>query len=218
MKKIILFVTLFFIGLQNTNALFCDYTELATIRKKASQVNITSDFEELEDSVTYTITIYNLQPSQYVVDTTTGKRYMYGNTGSEDSSEIVLTDIQKPGMYKFLVYSTENTCNDDALNTLFVNLPTYNKYYKDPLCEGIENYKLCQRWFGTSITYAQFQKDIADYKTYLNNRPKEEEEKTFWENLLSLYIESYYIFLPILILLLCVPIYIIYEKKYKVDF
>ena len=117
MKKLIYAFVIFFISVLNVDAIFCDYSELTRIRKQASQVNIMSEYKEVNDEVLFTITIYNLRPNQYVIDTITNKRYDYGYN-KEKESEIVIDNIKKSGMYKFEVYSIENTCNEKALNTL----------------------------------------------------------------------------------------------------
>jgi len=218
-KKLIYTFIIFFIGVLNVDAIFCDYSELTRIRKQASQVNIMSEYKEVDDEVLFTITIYNLRPNQYVIDTITNKRYDYGYN-KEKESEIVIDNIKKSGMYKFEVYSIENTCNEKALNTLYVTLPTYNKYYKDKLCKGIESYKLCQKWFGTEITYERFKEEINNYKNSIkpNEEIDEEKEETIFDYLINIYINTYYIILPLFIIILLMPIYSIYKKKYKVDF
>lgn len=216
MKKIVYAFFAFFIGMISTKASLCEYSSFVKIQKHAMQVNITSSFEEKDESVTYSITVYNLRQNQYVVDTSTGKQYSYGYD-KNNPSEVTINNIEKSGIYKFEVYSLDNDCNDNPLNTIYVTLPTYNKYYKDKLCKGIENYKLCQRWFGTSITYEQFRNQVSEYKASLNQNSSEEEQ-SFFDYILELYIDNYYIILPILIFILLVPIYIIYQKKYKVDF
>ena len=217
MKKIVYAFFTFFIGILSTKALLCDYSSFAKIQKHAMQVNITSNFKEMDESVTYSITIYNLRQNQYIIDTSTEKKYNYGYD-INNPSEITINDIEKSGMYKFEVYSLDNDCNNKPLNTLYIQLPTYNKYYKDKLCKGIENYKLCQRWFGTSITYDQFRNQVSEYKASLSESSQEEEEQGFLDYFIDLYINNYYIVLPILIVILLIPIYIIYRKKYKVDF
>ena len=184
-------------------------------------MNIVDDIVNLRlnDEVLFTITIYNLRPNQYVIDIINNKRYDYGYN-KDNESEIVIENITESGVYKFEVYSKDNTCNENALNTLYVTLPTYNKYYKDNLCKGIESYKLCQKWFGTSISYDRFKKEIENYKNTLNQEDdfEEEKEETFFDYLINLYINTYYIVLPLFIILLLIPIYSIYQKKYKVDF
>ena len=217
MKKIVYAFFTFFIGMLSTKALFCEYSSFVKIQKQAMQVNITSNFKEMDEFVTYSITIYNLRPNQYIIDTSTGKQYDYGYD-KNNPSEITISDIKKSGMYKFEVYSLDNDCNDEPLNTLYLQLPTYNKYYNDKLCKGIENYKLCQRWFGTTITYDQFRNQVSEYKASLRESSQEEEEQGLLDYFIELYINNYYIVLPILIIILLIPIYIIYQKKYKVDF
>lgn len=196
MKKIVIFL-LFVLFPLNVEAYYCDYEDYNNMQKKALNVNIMTDYEIIDDNATFTVTIYNLDESHYIIDTKNSKTYNYNGT---DSLKIIITN---PGVYSFEVYSTDNYCDDTYLYKLFAEIPTYNKYYKDDLCKGIESYKYCQRWFSSKITYEEFKRGVNEYKNSFKEEKIEEEipYKSIYEYILEFYLDYWYIILPIVIVI-----------------
>ena len=177
-----------------TKAYYCDYEDYKEVQKKASNVNIMIDYEIINDEALFTITLYNIKEDQYIFDTKSKTTYNYSG------SDTIKVQVREPDVYSFEIYSYDNYCDDNYLNKLFAEIPRYNKYYKDKLCTGIENFKYCQKWFGTSITYDEFKKGVAEYKKNLNEEIVEEEEyKSIQEYILEFYLKYWYIILPIII-------------------
>ena len=194
MKKIIFFIFLFLVPFK-ISAYYCDYAYYNELQKKASNVNILKEYEVFGDTAVFKITIYNLSEGQYVVDEINGKTYYYEG---QDSIELAVVN---PGMYKFLVYSSDNYCDENSLNTLFAEIPTYNKFYKDELCIGIENYKYCQRWFSGTISYDDFKKAVNEYRESLK-KPEtgvSDEYKSIFTYLLEFYVAYWFVILPVII-------------------
>ena len=59
------------------------------------------------------------------------------------------------------------TC-DDVLKTTILKLPKYNKYSEDPLCEGIEEFDLCNSTYDKEIDYDTFVSRVETYKRTKN--------------------------------------------------
>lgn len=193
MKKILIFFILLLFPL-STQAYYCDYDDYKEVQKKASNVNLMVDYEIENDKAVFTITLYNLKDEHYIIDPKTEKVYEYNGS---DTLEI---KVEKPGIYSFEVYSEDNYCDENYLNKLYAEIPTYNKYYKDALCKGVENYKYCQKWFSGNITYDEFKKAVNDYKESLKVTPQEEPEyKSIFDYLLEFYINYWFIILPTII-------------------
>lgn len=205
MKKIILFLILLIPV--SIKGYFCDYDDYNIVRKKALNVNLMTEYEIKDDNAIFTVTIYNLMEDQYIKDVVNNKIYNY------NGSNLVL-ELTKPGTYSFEVYSNNNYCDSSYLNKLFVEIPVYNKFYKDPLCEGIENYKYCQKWFSTSITYEQFKEEVIKYK---GSPETEEIKKEEYRNIfLELYLKYWMYFLPTIIVLCLIGIFI--KKRQENEF
>ncbi|MEG2232395.1 MAG: hypothetical protein RRY16_00225 [Bacilli bacterium] len=215
MKKALFLILLLILPLK-AEALFCDYSKLASIRKETSNVNVMTSYELKENVITYYVTIYNLKENLYVIDKTTGKTYNYGNN-SNNPSEITIM-IAKGGTYRFDVYSKLNDCNDSPLSSLYAELPVYNKYYSDSLCNDVREYKLCQKWFSTSLSYDVFKKNIIDYKKskeVIVDEDKDDNYKNFYDYILEFYIKYYYYILPTIIVIGVVSIVIVKKKENK---
>ena len=78
-------------------------------------------------------------------------------------SEIILDNYGAGKSIEYKIYSNLNYCRGQYISSLYVTLPSYNPYYKDELCKGLENYTLCRRWAKVDLTYDEFKKQMKDY-------------------------------------------------------
>ncbi|MDD3187513.1 MAG: hypothetical protein PHD02_03460 [Bacilli bacterium] len=213
MKKLLIFFLILIIPMTVHASPYCDYNEYNEILKKAGNVNIMVDYKELEDSAVFTITLYNIQADEYIVNNETGNKYYYADT---NNGIISFNNITEPKIYKFTIYSTLNQCDDSALATLYATVPTYNKYYKNKLCEGIEDYKLCQRWSTIDLTYEEFKSQIDSYKaSKIEEADKDDTYKSIFDYMLDFYLKYYYYLLPSIIVISIISIFIIKKRENK---
>lgn len=208
MKRII-FLLILFLFIPKVNALNCQFSEMARAKKLASNVNISYDYVEKNNSVTFSINLLNLHKDIYFVDETNGKIYNYSK------NEINLSNYKSGQTVKYTFYSTHPDCNE-PLVTLRVVLPTYNQYYKDQVCVGAETYSLCQKWSSHGLAYDEFVKKVNEYKESLNkkqenNNSEKIEQNSFINALISLLVD-YYIYITIFFILLVVAV-ILYRKR-----
>ena len=203
-SKILLFFISFFIVLDVKAS--CSYTTLANLKKLASNVNVTYTYNIVENTATFNIRFANLTRDIYVYDSYNDKSYY-------DTGEIVLNDFKDGTKYRFFIKSNDSNCKDELLMTKYISLPKYNKFYGDPICNGIENYTLCQKWgtFNTT-SYSDYKNQINKYKASLNKEKvviDEEKKLTF--------IFKYYLFIFITIIIIgSLLIYYLYKKdKYN---
>ena len=112
---------------------------------------------------------------------------MFGNIDSETadirihytSKEITINASSGENLI-FYVYPTDQFCSDKYIYSIRIQLPTYNKYYKDPVCVGVENYTLCNKWSTHNMSYEKFTQNVIEYKKSLEKPPatiEEPEEK-----------------------------------------
>jgi len=212
MKRIGLFMICLCLFITPVNAFYCRYEDLSYYKKLASNIHVSYDYEEVENSIKFTVIIANLQPNYYIVDMITGTRYNY--TGN---------DIQIPGYrsgqsLQYTIYIQDKDCGDQALNTIRLTLPTYNRYYKDSVCEGITDYNLCNRWSSHGLDYMTFVKKVSEYKEGLKQEePPKKTEEEIPDNSIVQWVmrflgKYYYVFLIVVIIISSIGIYKINKK------
>lgn len=79
-----------------------------------------------------------------------------------EDSDILCTNVDT-GKYTYTVIGNTDTCND-ILKSGTITVADYNPYYNDPLCEGIEEFVLCQRTYDKKIDRSTFESRVATYK------------------------------------------------------
>ena len=216
MKKISIFLIIFIsfcLCINKVNA-SCNYTRLANLKKIASNVNVTYTYRIEDNKALFDIRFANLTDDIYLYDSFNDKKY----TGK---GEILLKDFKDGIKYKFYIRSNDEHCKDEGLTTKYVTLPKYNIYYGDSICEGIEDYTLCQRWgtFGAN-SYDEYVRQINKYKLSLKNNNKEEEQKeeiTLVQKVVRFILKNYVIVL-ITIIIVCLVLIRYLSKKDKFDF
>ena len=210
MKKIIVFLMLLIIPLK-TEAYYCNYEKYNIAQKKASNVNLMVNYEIVDNEATFIVTIYNLQKYQRIVQDSNKKEYKYNGNDS------IILRLKESGIHKFYVYSSENICDEKPLKTLYAEIPSYNKYYNDPLCVGLENYKYCQKWSSLDITYDEFKKGILEYKDKINVDLEKTDDsyKSIYDYILEFYLNYWFILLPSIIVVCLIGIYILKKRENK---
>lgn len=190
----------------------CSREDTVKLNKLVSNVLTNYSYYETNNGLKFKITINNLNSNIYIYDAT--KKQTYYSTG-----EITLDNYGPNQTIEYKIYSNVPYCKGQYLNSVFVTLPPYNPYYKDKLCLGIEDFKLCQRWSNVNLTYDQFKKEINDY---LNSNKKEEivndEYKSIYEIILGIYIKYYYLILPAIIIIGGIVILINKQRNSKDEF
>lgn len=218
-KKIILFVIALFIFPLNIFAkplYACNSSELSRLKKYASNVNISYNYFTENNEAYFNVTINNVTPDMYIEEETTGQKYYYNHNNNQ--GEIVTNNFHDVTSLKFVVYSNTISCTDEVLTVLYVNLPIYNKYADDPLCENNKNFRLCKRFLTSNISREYFEKEIQEYideKNKNNDSEIEEEEKhknfDSWQDLLIRYS-------PLAVILLIVLIVYLVQRRKKNSF
>lgn len=213
MKKIILFTLFLLLALLPSNVFAeeCTYTYKNTLVKKASNIIPSYTYIENNDTVTFDITLTNMNKDIYVVDQTTNKKYYFNG-----NQEITIQGYKPGTKVSFLIYTTDTACMGRSLATKYVNLPNYNKYYKDPLCVGKENYSVCYKWNEVNIDYEEFKKRVNSlYSEQTKNEETKEEIKTTIFDQIYNYLQQYYVFIIIGVSIIVIIIFIIKYRNYK---
>lgn len=208
--KIMVLIAFFVFCPKNVKALLCDNEEKVRWQSLAQNVTYSYDAIEKDGKVTFSVTFSNLVDGLMIMDDKTSKEHPY------TKPELTITGLRANTSYRYGVYTTEYRCKYQLLYTIYVNIPPYNPYHKDSLCEGIENYKLCQKWTQITYSYDEWKQKVTKYKESLKEeKPIEEEEKgelSLIEKIIDIYGKTYYIVLPLIIGIGGIIIYV-YNKK-----
>lgn len=214
LKNLLFFSILMLLPI-SCKALECDFTEKARLKSLASNINTSYIPVENGNTITFNVTISNIYPGLIVVDATTGNQYYY-DENRQNPGEVVITGLNPDKTYRYEIYSTNEECNDSSLNIYYVTLPAYNSYYKDPICDGLSDYKLCNKWLKTDMSYEEFIKEVTDYKNSLNQPDKTETKDNGELNpILEFIYQYYYIFIALFVIAI---IYIIYVRRKRDSF
>ena len=164
-KKILIMTMLFFLNITSISA------ECTQDDKKS--------FKKVEDDykVTYE---YNKESEMYDVyfNATKPKEFYYEIFADNDFSCTKINDTTNKcssfpaGQYEVLIVGVTESC-DDVLKTIKLKLPKYNKLSEDPLCEGIEEFVLCNPGYEKDIDYESF---VSRVNTYKKNKKDETKE------------------------------------------
>ena len=123
---------------------------------------------------TYTFTFHRADPN-----------YIYGlsseleiniNCWKENDTDSICNNVV-PGEYNVRIISKNDNCVIVGHNEI-LNLKKHNKYYNDPLCEGIEEFVLCQETYDKEIDYDTFASRVETYKrTKIEKHKNEDKQK-----------------------------------------
>lgn len=209
MKKGFIVLLLVLLLLPTSIAAACTDGEVVALSKMAGNVTFTPVF--IEETGTFNVIVSNLNPNFYFTDVAHNQNYMY------TSSEMVLSNFTPSKSFRFKFYSANAACYGNTILSKYVTFPGYNPYYKDPVCQGLENYSFCQKWNNYSYSHEQFVEMVNKYKQEEKKQEEipKEEVKGFYDYLFLYYSKYYYIILPILIIICLI---IIVRRKKKEEF
>ena len=153
---------------------------------KQVEDKFTAVYEYDLEQKTNTVTIYNPDWDKYrlLVD------FNDESTCKNINGYIVCSNIET-GNYEVSLSGKSNTC-DTTLKTIKVKVSQYNKYYNDPLCEGIEEFVLCQKTYDKDIDYETFKSRVNTYKKSKEKEINQEEDsqQTTEKKEITKYIEN----------------------------
>ena len=214
-KLILLFVILGFISFDNVYADTCSNKELEKLQSLASKVRVEFNVIQYENP-SFEMIVYNLNENIRVEDFTTFE--IMDDSNEKIHRYNVFHDNMK---YQFKIYASNKTkCKNKLLSEKEIFIPKKNYYYKDPLCNDVKEFYLCQFWYPLEITHNSFEKKIIEYK---NRKEKTKEdiiitkEKSFYEIAKEFIYNNYICLLIGFIIVLMLVILIINKRQKKED-
>lgn len=140
--------------------LSCDQYDLIKLQKLASNITTTYDYQETFTPgqeygvVTFKVYINNVDSRIYLKNSTTNEIY------STLNRQIVIGNVQPGTNIALTAIANDYGCNGEELVTMYINIPSYNKFYTDGLCVKYPTNKLCKKWTLLNISYDEFRKRI----------------------------------------------------------
>ena len=178
MKKILFCLFLLILPI-SVNA-ECSSIEITRLKALAGNIDVTYDYTEKDDNVTFSATLHNVDKNLSIK-----KIYQSGNY-KNTNGDVKIGNIMSGVTISIDVLA--NKCNNEHIYTKYIVTPYFNPYYSDPLCVGNETKSLCQKWINTSnISYEKF---TNSFKTESIVDPIVTTEKTFLEKPLVLAISK----------------------------
>lgn len=197
----IFFLTLMFFP--NLVKAECSTEEYNKLLQQANSVEIT--YKYVEDNGMFQLVINNLSSDLVVFNNTTS--YLYIGNGEVINGERIIGGK----LISFNIKASETTsCINQSIKTKSIQLPYYNEFSTSELCEGIEDYKYCQKFVTKKLTKSQFKKYIEEYKS--DNNIIEQDET----NILSIIKDNLKFIIPAIILIVVIIIVIVTKKRKKV--
>ena len=161
---------------------------------------------------TYSVSFANFT-NQFYIEDESGTRF----TKNASATSETLYGSYAPGkVVVFKVYGAIGTsCSFEQFATIRVVFPYYNDYYLSPLCEGIEEFALCQRTYSGNIpTQEYFEEEVKKYKESLQQQEQpKEEEKTVVEKITTFVKENPIVIIVAAILVIVIAIAAFKKKK-----
>lgn len=212
MKKLfkIFILSIIFLSPVQVNALMCSNKQKIQYQEMAKNIIANFEYVEANDDISFSIRISNIPQNFVIYDITNDRSYKY------QGSELVIPNASKNTNYKFGSYYDSLECEYQLLYTYYVNVPSYNKYYKDKICNGIEDYKLCSKWLNINYSYETWKSEVNKYINSLEKKNVEEKKETtnnLLDKILDFYSDYYVYILPSIIVLCLMGVYA-YNKKH----
>ena len=139
-----------------------------TLRDLASNVTYSISKIKDNDEVFYNMEILNIDSSIYVIDSIDNNIYNIDST---------IENITPGTIVKLNIYASDETyCEGYKIDTISVQIPYYNKYSENELCDGYEDYALCIENANVTITEDQFISQMNSYIASLNSESGEATE------------------------------------------
>lgn len=171
-KYIILTIILLLFNINNVYA-ECTKDDLIEFSKVEEKYNITSEYDIVSNS--YILTIYSVLPDKYDYNIHMDNN---GNSVCEKQDDNITKCFNVPPDQELDVEIIGQTSScDKTFKQYTITLSKINEFFDDPLCEGIEEFYLCQPTVEEIVDYETFQSRVETYKRTKQKELEENKEE-----------------------------------------
>lgn len=125
--------------------------------------------------------IYNMTPEIKVeIVDRNNKKYNYYYSDADSDGVIALSSglANEVKNYTVNIYAVNTECGKDALKTVNITIPRYNRYSLYPECSDYPDYYYCKDFVTLEdISEENFNRGLSDYKKQQEEKKQEEEKK-----------------------------------------
>ena len=182
-QKYLLTTLSLFIMLPSITYAECTSEEIKHFKEIEDEYKVTYEFNI--DNQRYNLMFYANETYDYVFDI----KFEEETTCEEKDKNTIVCYNVIPSKYKVSIVGNTNTCND-TLKTINLTLAKYNPYYQDSICDGIEDFVLCQETYDKDIDYETFKSRVNIYKKNLQKKEKEIKNVEGKDNAINQYIKN----------------------------
>ncbi len=150
----------------------CTKEEIQEFKEVEEDYKITYEFDK--DTKLYSLTFY--APKSDVYNYIGVNNNVLSNCKTIDVTTVECSNINS-GTYNFNIVGVTQRCNN-TLKKIELTLPKYNSYSESQLCEGIEEFVLCQPTYDKEIDYDTFVSRINSYKKSKREQENKNKETT----------------------------------------
>ena len=168
-KKFLIINAIILLMITNKVNAACSQYELDHFKEIESQYKATYYYDESIKE--YVIEYYMPEPDRYkyqIAISTEGSI----NCDNADSNTIKCHGKDYDGEQILIILGSSKTCNDELKRDI-ITIPKHveNKYYGNSLCEGIEEFALCQKDYDKELPEEEFTARVESYKKSLSKKP-----------------------------------------------
>lgn len=207
MLFVVFVVSFFMINYVNAD---CSYQEKKDMLNNSKLIETFFDVDLFFNK--FTFNLYNLSDDLYVeIENDYDKNVISLFDVENNIYKFETFDIENIIKYKVKIYSKNDNCFSELINTKTVIKPIINRFSKEEVCNGIEEYYYCKSVLTKKISMNDLEvyKKINEYKKSLE--VKEEENKfNFVEFLKQNWI---YFGIGFLVLIIIISLVIINKKR-----
>lgn len=207
MKKglfFIIFVSVLFFRF-DADALECNSEDKQRLQKLSNNINVT--LEEINNNGNLYLNATFTGVAKDLRVFSEQKLVSFYNSSDNFIGEAIVPGLFQGKTYTFIIYG-KHTCVFDELRRITINVPVYNQYYNDSICNGLNEYKLCQKWANVDMSYEEFANKVKEYsetkKTTVNN--SENKHNGHYFSFYNFYMKYFIYVLVALVLILSILI------------
>lgn len=218
MKNIRVLIFYIFIFVFSFDSVYaaCNLEEEKLYKSNSSGFKLTYDYDK--STYLYSVYLYNPLPNSFIYDVRNFDDKIFCNMVDEFT---IRCDNFNAGKVSVNILGHDN-CIMDSIDVKL----TFNAYYVDPICNGIEDFVLCSPTYDKEISYDEFVSRVNTYKENLSvnkdlevETDKEEKDNKIIEiyNLMVIFVKDNLVLIITIIaaLIILVVLVISIIKSYK---
>lgn len=204
MRRIVWLIPFLLLLFPNTvKAYQCTQTQWNILNEFSKNISTVVE-EEIDENgnMMFSVTFTGVYPKFKIVNRNFNMDYLLPDLG--ELEEIELKGLSPGYTYNFEIRGLYY-CYRENFKSVTINLPHYNKYANEAICEDAREYSLCQKWVKVDESYEEFVTKVQEYKDGLKKDttviPSDKDKFSFYDKYYWPCLISLIIFFSILVIL-----------------